>query len=589
MLEETPVRTRTHASAFMRGIALSLLLLAVAVAAPADSPMKVDPAIVPPEGVVTFNPRLMELWLDSLLRPDAESRQLAAHAIGKAHLDGMIGVLDRAGTALLAALDAKEQHPAVRMAAATSLIQIDARSAAASLLAHNQTRGQDMILLTDPALAAWDHEPARAVWRQRLTGEDVTWAVRKSAIDSLGVVGDSAAVKPLRDIAMNRKTDMVTRAAAAKALGRCAKSGLTGDASSLAGSADPAERIAAAAMLGSHRDKQSLDLLVRLVGDDTPAVTAAAMRELVALEPARTEPLLPRLAASDDANVRKLAAQAMTKIGTAKTVAMLADLLADADPDLRAAVRDDMIRFGGKADLRDVVTGAAARVLANPAWRGREQAAIIVGQLNEKAAADALVNVMLNTPRHEARLAAIVALRRLAEPRTIDPLMRHAQALHARTAFKATEQMQLDLELAQLFQTFGQLGHRDAEQLMRTLIPKNSGYSIEARSAAIWALGKLLAGTPDAGLTSQLMSRLADVAPMEPEAEEVRIASVIAVGRMKAANQVANIEKWTLPENSSSLTVTMACNWAIHEITGRPIPPVEAPAREASGYFLEPI
>src|SRR5205823_1102843 len=103
----------------------------------------------------------------ALDRPEVEMRLRAAQAIGLAHRRGMKG-LESTVAPLVKALDEPTQHPTVRIAAAQTLIALDARQAAPSLLTHARDGDAELREVVEPALARWDHRPARAIWLARL-------------------------------------------------------------------------------------------------------------------------------------------------------------------------------------------------------------------------------------------------------------------------------------------------------------------------------------------------------------------------------------------------------------------------------------
>ncbi|MFO0841319.1 MAG: HEAT repeat domain-containing protein [Gemmataceae bacterium] len=165
-----------------------------------DSVMYTDPAIPRARVVKVFSPRLIPLWLQALERPEKDLKCQAAAAIVLGQRRGMPGLKETVAP-LRRALDQPDQHPTVRLAAAQALIALGARESAPSLFKHAQTDGVEMRNLVEPALARWDHEPARAVWLGRVSKPGLPRRDKLLAIQGLGLVREPKAVPGLRDLA----------------------------------------------------------------------------------------------------------------------------------------------------------------------------------------------------------------------------------------------------------------------------------------------------------------------------------------------------------------------------------------------------
>ncbi|MCC6493133.1 MAG: HEAT repeat domain-containing protein, partial [Pirellulales bacterium] len=73
-----------------------------------------------------------------------------------------------------------------------------------------------------------------------------------------------------------------------------------------------------------------------------------------------------------------------------------------------------------------------------------------------------------------------------------------------------------------------------------------------------------------------------------PESEEVRVAAVIALGRMKAESAIPMLRRY-YPGGPAFGTMDYACGWALSQITGEPVPVIEPYVDSRSGWFLEPF
>jgi glycine/D-amino acid oxidase-like deaminating enzyme len=127
-----------------------------------DSPMYQAPKLPVPAAVIVLPDRAKELWLRALERPEIEMRYRAAEAIALAHRRGVKG-METTSAALRAAFDRPDQHATVRLALADALLALDLRAAAPSLFQQAQAGGIDLRAIVEPALAKWNHGPARGV------------------------------------------------------------------------------------------------------------------------------------------------------------------------------------------------------------------------------------------------------------------------------------------------------------------------------------------------------------------------------------------------------------------------------------------
>ena len=560
-----------------------------------DSLMYLDPFWPKYPTVKVFDPKLKRLWLRALGRPDVETKRRGADDIGRAHLAGMANLADTAGT-LTGLLS--DPHPLiVRISAARALVRLDARARAAELFDRNGLDGAEMILLTDPALAAWDHVPARLVWMQRLTGKQTARQVRVSAIRSLATVGHQPAAGALEKLALDDQLDPALRLVAARALGAIIHQGYEGHAQRLAGG-PVIDRLVGASLLSHHSGSRTDGLLVTMAVDQEPSVAAIALRRLLEIDPLLIEPIGNGLLQRRDAGLRRLAAEAVFAQQTPAAIRVLAPLLNDDNPSLRVYVRRRLIVQDGNDQLRPVIRESVMRVLAHgdwrklageglqqrikSEWRGLEQASMVSGAVDHEPAAGRLLD-LLEYPRLEVRLAAAVALRRLQVRQVLPQMLDYATritdwVMNAKAAtarephigWGIEEQYKIDEQISQLMQAFGQMRYRPAEPLMRMHIPKRVSPPIlgpRARSGAIWALGYLYEDAPDDALAAQLAVRIQDMFSIPPEYPDVRRMCVITIGRMKAASQLGLLQRhFDMEFDNERMAPGLA--WAIERISG---------------------
>jgi hypothetical protein len=143
-----------------------------------------------------------------------------------------------------------------------------------------------------------------------------------------------------------------------------------------------------------------------------------------------------------------------------------------------------------------------------------------------------------------------------------------------------------EVQIAQLFMAFGQMGYQPADDLMRQYIPKDFNLGDTSRPAAIWGLGLLHQGEAPEDLTKQLLARLNDNEGDNPESEPVRQMSAISLGRLGSQSAIPNLRKFASPSNG---TVGLACLWSIEQMTGEVPPPLTPAILTTEDWFLAPL
>ena len=386
----------------------------------------------------------------------------------------------------------------------------------------------------------------------------------------------------------------------------------------------PFNHFIAAALLTKHHGSKAETMLLNLAGDAEPAVVAMAIHRLFENAPELVDFVADKQIANDDTSVRQITVEAALSWKSIRGVELAAPLLDDPDPTIRRFVRDRLIELDQESSLSDAVRNEATKVLAGDDWRGKEQAALLLGKIGHKPAATRLLE-LIDDPRPEVRLAAVTALRWLALPETLEQLLAHAQdltdrkdalsaaqaaesekakailekvkAAHGPTRGTPSEPIDVrmviragadtDEELAQLFQMFGTTGYQPAEALLRQYIPKHSFSWTQSRGAAIWSLGFLLRDKDDPQLVSVLIGRMMDDSLMDPEAGIVREMSAITLGRFKARAALGSLRSLYGSERNP-MDLRAAGRWGVMEITGETLPPLRlGPASDTMG-FLQP-
>jgi HEAT repeat protein len=595
-----------------------------------DAPMYHEPEL-PAARVVVVYQDAKELWLRALQRPEAELRCQAADAIALAGRRRVKGI-ETIVPALLHALDQPDQHPAGRLSVAKALITLDARESAPSLLRQAESGGSDLRDLIEPALARWKYEPARTPWRARIRDPAAPPRSCVLAIRGLAALGESQAVDRLRELVLAERVPGMVRLEAARAVASLRDEGLEEDAERL--SADTSARgtvarLAAAALLRRHHGDKAVRLLQGLTRDPEPAVAELAIARLIELGP-ELVPAPDQLLASRDANVRSLVVEVLFRRPSQGNIRLLGDRLDDVHPAVRLKARRALHELAGRKDLRNPVIAAATQGLAEPSWRGQEQAAMLLVHLDHKPATTRLLE-LLASRRPEVAVAVAWGIRKLSVPETMPAVLAHVDTTLARVdrelriapppaataqagrppsgrgdftgvpraAPAELPQWAIDHQLSQLNQFLGQRKYVPAEAVLRRfiprhLIPQDSGRRgdalAESRAAAIWALGLIDKGKPIPALVTALDERLNDHPPPPalPEVYQVQWMSAITLGRLQAKQALPSLRQYCTTQAASGEHFHDACGWAIEQLTGEALRPPKTIERVQRDGFLTP-
>jgi HEAT repeat protein len=581
-----PVRRRPP---FTWALALPLCLLPAARGydASIDSPMYQDPDVPVPPVVIVF-PEEKGLWLKALGRPEVDMRAEAAAAIARAHRRGVPG-LESTVAPLRAALDQPDQHPAVVLAVAQALIALDARQAAPGLLRAARDGGTDVRELVEPVLARWHYRPARALWLGRLQEPGIARRDLVRAVRGLAEVGEDQAAGPLRRLVLAERVPAQVRLECARALGRLQADGLEGDAERLAADASPrgtAARMAAASLLLHREGGPAARVLRRLAADSEPAVIALAAGRLLEIDPQLLVGTLDRLLGNRDGRVRSVGVALLLRLPTAERLAPLADRLDDPDPGVRLQARAGLRDLAARQEFHDRVIAEATRLLAAPSWRGQEQAALLLAQLDHKPAAGRLVE-LLGSDRPEVYVTAAWALRKLDVPESLPRVARYIAAADIR---RGRNREMIDHQLSQVNQFLGRRKYAPADPQLRRFIPKPGGMPAdpESRAAAVWALGRIHEGRQVPDLVTALLGRLNDTGNPMPEREQVRGMAAVSLGRLRARGALPSLRKYYSGQGPSEDRTSNACGWAVEQLTGEKMPPAQPLKRLRRDSFLTP-
>ena len=567
-----------------------------------DSPMYRDPVLPNRSINMLLPPGSVDLWLEALARPEVEFRYRAAQAFAAAHRQGLKGP-EKAVPHLIETLSKPKQDATVRLALAQALIDLDARAAAPVLLKQAEAGTDGLRRVVEPALARWRYKPAGTAWLQRLDHPGEKWQGTLLAIRGLQAIRDTHAVPPLHKLVFASDVPAAVRVEAARALGTIQTTGAEADAQQLltGGVHERTERLCAVCLLQQHRSPAAIRLLQASLHDEEPAVVRVALNRLLKLDPKLALPALSGLLANHDAEVRLGAIEVLFREMTQPRLTLLAQQCNDAHPQVRRQARRYLEKLAAHSEFRAPILKLATDLLHAADWRGQEQAALLLGQLDHKPAASRLVK-LLESERPEVCLAAAWGLRKLAVPATLPRVLAYVRDVHrdvvSGDGSRPTRGAVLsvfDHQMSQLVQLLGRSHYQPADPVLRSFVPKmphdrRPPISGEARTAAVWALGMLHEGKPDPTLARQFgQSLLAIFTPMGGDDERVLRMYSVALARMKATSAVPTLREFVqkCPMEPSSMRI--AAIYAIEQLTGKPFPPDPQVDRFVGNWFLTPV
>jgi HEAT repeat protein len=429
------------------------------------------------------------------------------------------------------------------------------------------------------------------LWLERLREPAAPPRSLALAIQGLTTVHEGQAAGRLRELALSDLVAAPVRLEAARALGALRSDGLEKDAEELAAGASPrgyVPHLVAASLLRQHHSEAAIRLLQRLADDPAPTVAAVAVARLLEMDAALLVPAVERLLASPDPNLRQFAVEVLFRRPSEKHVHLLGDQLDDPHPSVRVKARKALEGLAAKEEFRNQVLAEGTQMLASEKWRGLEQATILLAQLDHKPAAERMVK-LLTFDRPEVFVSAAWGLRRLAVPETLPAVASHVKdAMSPPNPGKYTF-VEMDLKLSQLNQFLGRQKYEPVDATLQLFIPHDASKPLpESRAAAIWALGLIREGKPDAQLAKALLDRLNDIRSIPPEDATVRRMCAITLGRMKQQDALDNLRRYCPDNEMMGEWNHDSCGWAIERLTGEVMAPPKPSHPGQLDWFLTP-
>ncbi len=543
----------------------------------------------------TYNPQLTKLWHLALQQNIPEVITKTCVVIGAAVKNKVPDL-----HVLLPSLEhlavSKVLPVTVKTSVLKALVEIADPHTQALLVHLDSAEPSAFAQILDPLLAKWHAVAMRRIWMARLKAPSAELQVKVSAAKALGAAGDHQADALLKKVVQNAGEPLILRFAAAQSLAKLRAGGVAALSKSLLktqGHTVP-QRLLCCTMLAAGNTAAQRNMLLALADDSNSAVAAIAWRALIKTDVNALQALAPHMSGNADPTVRLLVAKAWRRIGGNKSISGLGTTLNDQRRPIRWYARDALIFLGSHAKSRTAVLHTCRAIIHGSDPLAMRQACLVLGKLDDKASASDFVSLLSNKAQ-AVRLGAVVALRRVAVRSTLPAVLKFAQGTAKNSQFAsahlnkpgyAVRLNDDNQQLSQAFQFFGLMHYAPALSVMIPCIPKHAPYGVEARQAAIWAIGMIDNGQSHPKLARQLAGRLDDMAMPIPEFEQVREMSALTLGRIHAKARLTDLNASYSAADIGPLS--LACRWAIGKITGK-VPPLPHATTVFQAGFLVPL
>ena len=535
-----------------------------------------------PERKFIYPEGLIPLWVRALDRDETQLSRLVIDSVSIAHQRGVEGV-ESLEPRLLALAKRDELSPNLAVSVANALVQFGHQANSAVLAELASKYGPSVASLVEPALAAWKSDSMETVWSERLQRGIASEAEMILAVRGIVAIGSEENYEAIRRLVLDEKISPSLRLEAARQFAIVNQEGLVDLARQLAdrSATSPYHRLLAIKLLGTHTDSQTILFLNECLESSSSAVQSVAMQGLYRIKPSLVEELSERFAGSSDANVRKCIIDALADAASIKRIAPLCEFLNDSNPHLRRLAAVYCVDLASNQDLRESVYESLVAIQSREQWQGCEQATWALGTLKYLPSGLRMVK-LLEHPRSDVKVAAAWGLYQLRQSEHLPAMLRYSESVwNGFQSGKMNSMMRgIDLQQALLFDSFGDQKFSQAKPLMMKYVPKNFDIGIDARVAAVWALGMLHEDSAETDLANALNARLNDDGQF-PEVEDVRNMSAVSLGRMRAESALESLKKYAGGGMPGS-------NWALERMIGLAPPPLRPNQFFVDDWFLSP-
>jgi hypothetical protein len=274
--------------------------------------------------------------------------------------------------------------------------------------------------------------------------------------------------------------------------------------------------------------------------------------------------MVPTWLIHEDGKLRSLALQSLSTSVQPGAIASQTPLLNDPVDEVRTLARKNLITAANNG-LQAEVNEAINTTIDRGQWRGLEQAILIIAALRDTQRCDILLQ-FIDHPQPEVHMHAAWALMELAnEPIVVEQIFERCLALtqlleSGAGPLKKSESIRGSF----LIEALGRNRFLPALPMLQKYIPKQEfKMGNLTRASAIWSIAQMKKGEDDPGLRKQLIERIKDMPPLNPENYLVRFACILALGEFGFPDAVDTI---TTFGGDPPDPLGTASRWAIEQI-----------------------
>lgn len=535
-----------------------------------------------PEREFVYPDDLLPLWERALEREDTQLSRLVIDSISIAHQRGFKET-KKLEPKLVEIGSRENLNPRIAVSIANTLIELGNKTHAPLLASLASQYGPSVACRVEPALARWKSKELKDIWSERLANGSPSETEMIHAIQGVIAIQSEVDFENVQRLVLDQNQTASLRLVAAKELAKVRSQGLVEIARQLASipSGNHFHRLLAIEILGQHVDSDAITFLRESIEIESNAVQSLAMQNLYRIQPTLVEDLAERLHNSEDSKVREFIIDALADAQSVARIPRLAFFLNDVNPHLRRLAASHCLALADVETLQTSVINEVVAIHSGSQWQGCEQATWILGQLKHAASGGRMVE-LLGHERGEVKVAAAWGLYQLRLPEHLPAMLEHAQSVW--DGFQSGElnlgMRGVTLHQAFLFDAFGDQKFKPAVTLMVNYVPKNLDIGVDARVAAVWALGMIHADEGNARLSNQFIARMEDDGQF-PEVEDVRNMAAVSLGRMNAESALPSLKKY-------SKVGLNGAQWALKEMIGQELPPMRPNNIYVDDWFLSP-
>lgn len=488
------------------------------------------------------DPRAPDIDVEQLDAPEAELRVRTAQRICLHHdRDGLTGK-PRAVELILKRLAMDTEPLLVRRAMLAAAALIDDGSHAAELLAAAK---DDSIMLEtlDRALIRWKSPAARARWRSLIASHHDHPPGLSHALEGIRWVGDSQDIPGLVSILRSNDATDSERWLASLAIGELDRSGGLPLAQEILDSDIPNRFMLATNTIQYHTSNEACQLLLTVIGQPQREAVRYAATALTRQFPAKAVEQATTWISHREPTLRRLAAESLRTRPNIDSVTRVAPLLDDEDSGVRSAARQAFIAFAA-AGLRTECDAAIQQLMdSDDHARAKEQSILWMVEVRSTDYFEQLIRCLDHTVPEVHMHAAWALMELVDDPKWVEEVAKRCQSMteHLATTTKPATKSET-IRGSFLLEVLGKNRHRPSLDMLRQYIPKNEfKMGNLTRTSAIWAIGQIQRDEDDPELCEQLMARMKDTPPMNPENYLVRFACILALGELGSADALPTL------------------------------------------------